>query len=273
MPAFVNYWVIGPQNQDFSFSGVAKTLANGLYTAWAVLDDFLDKIQITTATIRLSLSSTGHLTIDNNGGANFTIAWTDTAFRDLLGFTADLAAANAYTGARRIRGSLYLEHGGGPLAATIGEWDPQPELASVVQTRSLGGVKRTTRSGVVTDSGQLVLQYLDNTARYVSPSAAVGTTYAAAGATELGLTMATHARDCWWDSTVVGSQGWSDGRPVQYHATSPSITASAAPTMPTATSTWVMDGESCKRWGATKARPPLTTLYGLTVQAEEYVAP
>lgn len=44
-------------------------------------------------------SGTGKVTLARAGGLNFTVTWTDTALRDLLGFDADLSGAASYQSA------------------------------------------------------------------------------------------------------------------------------------------------------------------------------
>ena len=285
MPAcFLNQITIGPGNDSFTLDetpaggAVSCTVANGTYGSFIEFRNaFMAAAQAVIATLRSSLSSTGFFTLDNNGGNAYAIAWTDTPLRDLLGYTADLAMVNSHPAPRRIGASLYLEHGGGPTAATIGEHDPLPGLMHVTQTDSLSGVRRTTRSGVQRKRATFGIQYLDNTARLVSQASAVATTYANAASTEAGLTVYEHAKTRWYDSTNISYQGWSDGRPVRYYASSLDayyvITGAQWVISGTPYTSWVFDEQVCKEFPGVKARPPLATKYHLNLPCVEYLAP
>lgn len=281
MPAFWNYLYVGENNDDFTINvGGASpvSLTHGRYTFFGFLDHFLDICQSGAGAggLRLGLSNTGHLTIDSNGGANFALTWTDTALRDLLGFTLDLGgAANTYTGSRRVRGSYYMGNAGAATLSTIRDHDPKPGLTAVSQTESIAGVIRTTIPAKRRNRSEFRLQFLDNSCRLVSPAGCVGTTYAGAAATDPGLTEYKHAMDFWHDALTVASQGWCDGRPVEFFETSPTIAIAAAPAAPasTAYTTWVFDAAVCENWPAPKAREPKTTLYHLALPAREYTAP
>lgn len=283
---FWNAIVIGPGNQNFTINGGAGiTVTSGVYASFLEFRNaFMTAAQGAggIAALRSSISSTGHFTIDRNGGANWTLEWTDIELAYLLGFTANLGGgAQTFTAPRRIGASLYLEHGGGPTAATLREHDPMPGLTHVSQTEALSGLRRTTRSGVRRKKATFELQFLDHTARFVSPSGAVATTYAnaAAAAYDIGLTQYEHAKLRWWDSTNLAAQGWSDGRRVRYFTTAGSagdgyatyaITDAAWAFTGTPYTDWVADREACEQFGGQKARPPQTTKYHLTVPVTEY---
>lgn len=285
MPAFWNAITI-PADTTFSVNYNAagannRTLTAGTYTWMAILNDLLTQLQLSSANFRVGISEFGHVTIDTNGAANYTVDWTTTTngtyFRDLVGFTANLASAAIHVAPRRVRAALYLEQvsGASTRNATIRDHDPKGALTFAAQTMSLGGVTRTTTSNLQTDRASFEIQWLDNSARLTSPSGAVATTYANAASTESGLTLYTHAKDLWWDSTATNLQGWSDGRYVEYFATTPSWAVSGVAKARTAGSwtTWVFDLEACKEWQSVKARPPKTTAYHVTIPAREYVAP
>ena len=271
-PCFWNQIDVGPGNQNFVVNAGAVVVPAGRYASFLSLRNaFMTAAQAVVATLRSGVSNIGHFTVDNNGGAAFSITFTDAELGYLLGFTGNLAAANTYTGPRRIGASLYLEHGGGPHPATIREHDPVPEMMHVAQTDALSGKRRTTRSGVRRDAASFELQFLDNTARFVSPTTATGTTYASAatGTYDIGLTQYTHARDRWWDSTLVAAQGWSDGRKIRYFEDSAgatfSTTAAAWAFSGSPYTEWIPDAESCRTFARVKSRPPQTTRYNLTV--------
>ena len=61
-------------------------------------------------------STTGRVTFAGSGG-NFTVTWTDTALRDLLGFTGNLAGAATYTGTNQARYNWYPNTGVATIAA------------------------------------------------------------------------------------------------------------------------------------------------------------
>lgn len=280
IPVFWNEIQVGPGLQNFSINAGACTITAGTYSTFREFRNaFMTAAQTSVATLRSGLSSTGHFTLDNNGGANFTVTFTDIAIGYLLGYTGSIAiAGQSWTGSRRIGASLYLEHGGGPTAATIGEHDPKPGLVHVSQTEALSGLRRTTRSGVQRKRAAFSLQFLDNTALYVTPSSATGTTYAAnAGAAfDIGLTQYAHAKERWYDSTRVEAQGWSDGRRIRYFPDSATTTyalTAAAWSAPAATaySDWVADETACAEFSAEKARPPQTTKYHWTIPVWEYL--
>ncbi len=281
---FWNAIHVGPGNCNVSVNGGAtRTVANGVYNSFlSFRNAFMTAVQTDVATLRSGLTSTGYFTIDNNGGAAYTMDFIDQELGYLLGFTADLASANTHTAPRRIGASLYLEHGGGPTAATIGEHDPMPGLVHVTQTEALSGIRRTTRSGVRRKRTVFTLQFLDNTARFVSPSAAVATTYANAGtsaAYDIGLTQYEHAKYRWWDSTNISAQGWSDGRRLRYFSDVGTAGSGAAVYAQTAAAwaftgvqytDWTVDMEACQQFPGVKVRPPLTTKYHVTIPVCEF---
>ena len=281
MPCFHNLIWVGPGNQNFNandgLGAQAVVLTAGSYTWDAFRNEFLARIQAlggaTFAAVRMGISASGHVTIDTNGGANLSLTFTagDTDIGKLLGFTTDLAGANSYLAPRRIRGAYYLS------GATLREHDAKHSLTQVAQTIALSGVSRTTISGSKIDLAKFELQFLDNSARLVSPAGAVATTYANALATAVGLTEYDTAHSIWWDSTNVGYQGWNDGRPVRYFALSSdaTIALSAAASTYTASlyTTWVFSEKNCKEWDAKKSRPPKTTSYSIDIEAQQYVAP
>lgn len=281
MPCFWNQITIGPQTQNFQTddnddgAGMAShVLTNGATTWDALLNDIATDIATDIAAVRIGLSTTGHVTIDNNGGVNFRVVWTDTALRDLLGYTATtLTGANSYLAPRRIRAAYY------PTQATVREHYPVPAYPMFAQTRALSGVTRTTIGGPDIDEAEFELQYLDDSSRLVSPAGAMATTYANAAATETGLTEYRHARDHWWMAGSANQQGWVDGRPVRYFANAsdavrPLAGGAWSPGSTTYT-TWVLRGAGDNAGGfpATKMRPPRTIHHRLEIAATEYVAP
>jgi len=283
---FWNAIHVGPGNQNFTINGGAGiTVASGVYASFLEFRNaFMTAAQGAggIAALRSSISSTGHFTIDRNGGANWTLEWTDINLAYLLGFTANLGGgAQTFTAPRRIGASLYMEHGGGPTTATIGEHDPMPGLVHVTQTEALSGVRRTTTSGVRRKRATFALQFLDNTARFVSPSGAVATTYAnaAAAAYDIGLTQYEHAKLRWWDKTNVAAQGWADGRRIRYFSSTGAagdgyavyaLTAAAWAFTGTPYTDWTADAEACQDFPGVKASGKLTTKYHLTVPVSEY---
>lgn len=278
--AFFNYVVVGASNDSFTDDLGAQTVASGIYRFDAFIEAFLDTW--TRADRRVTLSSAGHITLDNTTPANFSITWNDTALRDMLGFTCDLGtgaggaapAAPSYTAPRKVRCAWHA------VSATLRDHDPQP-IGHAKQTRSLGGVTRTTWMGKRLNQTTFEIQFASSASRLVSPAAAVLTTYANAAATEQGLTEYLHARDFWSDCTSAANQGWSDGRPVTFFddASRSIFTMTPASTPPWAAlasnlwSEWVFDAASCSEFPRVKDRPPLTTMYSMRFPAVEYVAP
>ena len=128
------------------------------------------------------------------------------------------------------------------------------------------------------DKATFALQFLDNTARFVSPAGAVATTYAnATGTNAIALTQYEHAKTRWWDSTTVAYQGWSDGRPVMYFADAATdctfaLTAAAWAFAGVPYTEWVFDAAVCQDFSAVKSRPPRTSQYHLTLPCAECFA-
>lgn len=269
--AFYNYVVVGASNDSFN-DGAGRTVASGLYRFDEFVEAFLDAAGF--AGRRLTLSDQGFVTIDNNGGANFAITWTDTALRDFLGYTGNLAAANSYAAPRRVRGAWHSTF------ASLAEFDPVP-TGRASQRRSRGGLTRSTWQGRLVDEVEFVLQYLSNDRRLSSPASASGITYANAGATEQGLTEYAHARDFWFDATSAANQGFSDGRPVVFFEDEADVgftmDSAAAPAWNSLTSgefsTWVFAAEALERLRREKVLAGKRTHYHLRLPAGEYVAP
>lgn len=269
--AFFNYVVVGADNEDFTDDAGAQVITSGIYRFDEFVYYFLDAW--TKANRRVALSASGHLTLSTSDASNFSITWAANGYlRDMMGFTGDLAASSAYIAPRKVRCAWHAVH------ATLREHDPQP-IGRAKQTRSMGGVTRTTWMGRRLDSTVFGLQFASSSARLVSPAGAVATTYENAAATEDGLTEYLHARDFWSDCTSVANQGWSDGRPVTYFGDASdsgfTMTSASAPAWngDTTFSEWVFDAEACSAFPRSKDRPPLTTMYSMTIPAVEYVAP
>jgi hypothetical protein len=95
IPIFMRPVVIDSTNKDFSYDdggGVtACALTTGTYPCLpAVLKEFTTQSGITTAI------TAGYVVL-SHGIVVFSVTWTDTALRDLLGFTANLSGATSYT--------------------------------------------------------------------------------------------------------------------------------------------------------------------------------
>jgi hypothetical protein len=269
--AFLNHVVVGADNEDFTDDTGAQVITNGLWRFDEFVYYFLDTW--TKANRRIALSSTGHLTLSTSDASNFSITWAANGYlRDMMGFTGNLAAASSYTAPRKVRCAWHA------VNATLREHDPQP-VGMARQTRSMGGVTRTTWMGRRLDVTVFEVQFASSASRLVSPSGAVATTYANAAATEDGLTEYRHARDFWSDCTSVANQGWSDGRPVTFFESAAdsafTMTSASAPAWNglATFSNWVFDAEACSAFPRQKDRPPLTTLYSMRIPAAEYVAP
>ena len=271
--AFLNWIRIGPANQNFSINvgggAVAKTVPSGLYTYWELRNAFQLQAQGTAATFRSGIDSDGFWQFDVTVGT-FAIVWTDTALRDLLGWTTDIAAGTSSKAPRRMRGAFHVS------PATIREHYPLPRYAVARETVSIGGVTRADTSVVQYDETTFEIQFIDALARYVSQSGADATTYANAAATATGLTAWHHARDCWYPASDVASQGWSDGRPVMFFedATDSAIALSVgAASEPSDYTTWQFTDKARESFASQKERPPRNVHHRLTLPAREYVAP
>lgn len=264
LSCFQNRIEIGDQTKDFVDGGGARTIDKGLYTWDTFRTAFL--AAWVQAGERFGISADGFVTLDDNGGANFTITWTDTALRDLLGFTADLAGANSYTASRKIRGAWY------PTkivnAALI-----KPRHAKVTQETCLSGKRRTFHSGNVYDRCHFQVLFVDGVTELASPTGFFGTSYVGTGITDH-----SHARDFWWDTSVASSQGWSNGKPVRYFAdranAAIALGAAAGFTYTAANfSTWNFDQRACEDWAnvAVEFRSPRTVHYTFDWEAQEEI--
>jgi hypothetical protein len=269
--AFYNYVVVGASNDNFN-DGAGRTIASGMYRFDEFAEAFLDAAGF--AGRRLTLSDQGFVTIDSNGGANFAITWTDTALRDFLGYTGNLAAANTYAAPRRVRGAWHSTF------ATLAEFDPVPTGAAS-QRRSRGGLTRSTWQGRIVDEVEFYLQFLSNDRRLTSPAGASGITYQDAGSADPGLTEYAHARDFWFDATSAANQGFSDGRPVVFFEDETDVgftmDSAAAPAWDSLSSgtftTWVVGVDALARLRRDKVLAGKRTHYHLRLPAVEYVEP
>lgn len=280
LACFQNEIIIGSQNRDFQTDDnddgvgvVGHGLTEGAYTWDTLRTALLTLMRTDIAAMRMGLSSTGHVTFDNNGGGNFRIIWPDQALRDLLGFThTTLTGTNVYTGSRRIRGAWYPRK-------IINQHEPKGR-AQVERTRSASGVKRYGELEDEIDSTVFAIDFVDNVTELVTPSGVFGSTYIGTGITDY-----FHAYNFWWrknDVITPGqmNQGWRDGRPVRYFADSANaviaIGAALGFTYTAANyTTWQFDPDVCSDWdkAAQTSSGILTIHYNLTLPAEEYVAP
>lgn len=112
----ISYYNINSHSYQFSVDGTPITLTQGNYTANELCSHM--ETVITTAiggkTFTCDYDSiTGKITIVETSAANFTITWTQTIIRDMLGFTADKSGASTYTGTNiinlRYTQQIYLE--------------------------------------------------------------------------------------------------------------------------------------------------------------------
>lgn len=265
---FMNRLAIGPNTDSFTDTA-PRTIANGLYH-W---DEFRTAFLAawTTAGKRMGISSAGFITLDNNGGANFGISWpTDTALRDLMGFTGDLAGANSYTAPRQFHGSWHPQK---IINAAIAK----PRFAHSTQNGCLSGKRRGFYSGSKYQRARFLVQFVDGVTELASPAGCVvtggNTTYVGTGETDY-----LHAMDHWWDPAVA-EQGWGGtGRPVRYFAdrldSAIDQTDAAGFTYATADyTTWNFDQKYLEDWAevAKEFRYPRTVHYTIEWDAQEEV--
>lgn len=109
-------------------------------------------------TVRLSLS-TGKVTFDFQGHTT-TITWSDTALRDLLGFTGDCSGASSYTGTYPMR-YLWLPTLGPsdyPPVGILNWWEP---VSSTIVHQSPGNAACGTE-GELVNQALVTYDLLDN---------------------------------------------------------------------------------------------------------------
>lgn len=97
-------WLIGSEKSmsySVTIAGSAQTISGNYYLYNATSSLSLLSAWVTAATAAGLASATAVLTQDRKvkigNGANFTVTWTNTTFRDLLGFTGNLSGASSYT--------------------------------------------------------------------------------------------------------------------------------------------------------------------------------
>lgn len=91
LPVFMRPIVIDDDNDSISVSGTPYTLAHGTYPNIAAVCKEIN----TKTSLTVTFSSSFHVVLTS--GTTFSVTWTDTALRDLLGFTGSLSSASTYT--------------------------------------------------------------------------------------------------------------------------------------------------------------------------------
>jgi len=100
---------ITSSSDSITFNATAKTLTNGTYAntltmlyAFRVMMRTVSGLAAATVSIGTdpSLSTYGKVTLANSSA--FTVTWTDTALRDMLGFIGDLSSGTSHTATYRI---------------------------------------------------------------------------------------------------------------------------------------------------------------------------
>lgn len=91
---------ITSSNDSWSISGTAKTVTNGTYASMLTLlgkmkDQFNDVVASGNITVGYTGTGVGKVTL--SASVTFSITWTDTNLRDMLGFTGNLSSASSYT--------------------------------------------------------------------------------------------------------------------------------------------------------------------------------
>ncbi len=138
---------------DTTVGGVTKTIPAGTYYLSSVGSgsrDFLAEVAFqfgaTSVVASIGENGTGLVTIQFAGAT--AIAWVDTEVRDILGFTADSAAATSHTGTKHARGawvpqtpSLRLNAGGNWRGHAESDYRSVSNMAGYVWVRS--GQSRT----------------------------------------------------------------------------------------------------------------------------------
>ena len=191
-----------------------------------------------SATVVLSLT-TGKVTIDFS--TTGTLDWTDTALRDALGFTGNLAAASSYTGANVAR-HLWLpsrEPADYPLDRAL-VWDDESNTRTI---RSSDGTSFAVKGPG--EAGRAEIAY-----RYLTLAETVRTADPGPGTAE----------QLWRDTGAAG-------QPVRYLPD----TGSYAATTDYVTGLWDMeDGEKSFTTFATRAVPGSAALWDVRVPLVEY---
>lgn len=138
---------------DTTVGGVTKNIPAGTYylsSTGSGSRDFLDEVAFrfgaSSVVGSFGENGTGLVTIQFAGAT--AIAWVDTEVRDILGFTADSAAATSHTGTKHARGvwisqtpSLRLNSGGNWRGHTESDYRSVSNMAGYVWARS--GQSRT----------------------------------------------------------------------------------------------------------------------------------
>ena len=87
---------------SFTLNAVSKTITAGNKFPLDILTEFLVLLASLTGETVTVDPATGKITVA--ASANFTIVWTSTDLRNLLGFTGDLSGASSYTGSTGLQG-------------------------------------------------------------------------------------------------------------------------------------------------------------------------
>jgi len=102
--SYTSAWLVGSvkdASYGVTIAGSAQTISGDLYLYHPTSALSLLAAWVTAATTAGLGSPTAVLTRDRkvklSNGANFTVTWTNTTLRDLLGFTGNLASASSYT--------------------------------------------------------------------------------------------------------------------------------------------------------------------------------
>lgn len=109
MPSFATHWCIGAiedaSAMTVTISSSAESIAAGSYylydatDARSLLAAFEDAMTSAgESTVSAIINQGGYITI--SAAATFTVTWTNTTLRDMLGFTGNLSGASSYTATR-----------------------------------------------------------------------------------------------------------------------------------------------------------------------------
>lgn len=89
---FMRPILVSASNKDFTYDGGADALTTGVYPNVASL-----VYELATQCTGVTATFSSAFKVVLTKGSNFTLAWGDTALRDLFGFTGDLSGAATYT--------------------------------------------------------------------------------------------------------------------------------------------------------------------------------
>ncbi len=129
----------------------------------ALLTEFANQLTTTMAeafTVTIALTETTRtalVTIDRTAAGNWTLTWTTTALRTLLGFTGNLSGANSYTGTNPCLGIWAPDCQSAPY---YGNSDPGYAVRMMTQTRSGTGIVKTVLESTFYENPEILWSHV-----------------------------------------------------------------------------------------------------------------